>query len=198
MIGAIILAAGDSRRMGTPKALLRIGKLSFLERVCQAAREAGLEPRVVVLGAAADKILSLLDLHEATVVRNREMSAGPIGSIRAGIRELAVNQEVEAVVVWHVDRPHVEPGTVAALAKEFMKGAAQIVLPEYEGRRGHPVLFGRAVFAELLAAPDATGARAVVQASPARVAVVSVADPAVLEDIDTPDDYRDLLSQGYR
>lgn len=193
MLGAIILAAGESKRMGCPKALLKLGDRTFLEAVLHMAAQIGVEEPIVVLGADADKVISSHDLRAAKVVRTSEMLAGPIGSIRTGIA--ALNRAVEGVVILHVDRPHVSVGTVLALAEAFATGQAQIVIPQFGGRRGHPVIFGRAVFDELLGAPAPEGARSVVRADPTRVVVVPVDDPAILEDINTPESYRALLKR---
>lgn len=180
--------------MARPKALLQLGPRTFLQTILETAADAGLEPRVVVLGAEPDKILSHHDLNDVIAVLSEDVAAGPIGSIRAGIRVL-FNQEVEAAVIWHVDRPLVKAGTIEALVSVFRDRKAKIVLPEFDGRRGHPVLFARQVFPELLQASDSGGARDVVRADPARVAAVPVPDPAVLEDINTPEAYRRLLDQ---
>jgi molybdenum cofactor cytidylyltransferase len=83
--------------------------------------------------------------------------------------------------------------TARALIDRFREGDAAVVVPVFDGRRGHPVVFGRAVFDELLAAPDAEGARAVVRAEPDRVAEVPVSDPAVADSLNTPGAYQDLL-----
>ena len=192
MIAAIILAAGASKRMGEPKALLRFRGTTFLETVLQASQAAAIERRIVVLGPDADKVLRGMDLSGVRTIRNPNPATGPIGSIKLAISEI-LNHPVEAVVVWHVDRPHVTVATVQALLDRFASRDAAIVVPEYCGRRGHPVLFGREVFPELLDASAPEGARTVVHADPSRVAVVPVDDPAVVQDVDTPEDYRDLL-----
>ncbi len=199
MIVAMILAAGESVRMGHPKALLGYRGVTFLEGILMAAYAAGLERRVVVLGADANKVLSALDFERSTtmVIRSEELEAGPIGSIRAGIRLLS-NHPVEAIVVWSVDRPHVSVTTIEALIGGFRESHLPVVVPAYQGRRGHPVLFAREVFQELLDAPDAEGARAVVRADPNRVLAVPVDDPAVLEDLDTPEQYEALLRKEDR
>jgi molybdenum cofactor cytidylyltransferase len=197
MFAAIILAAGASERMGYPKALLPYRGEPFLAGVLHACYAAGIEKRVVVLGYYADKILQEMDLSEATVTRSEDLDAGPIGSIRAGLRAL-VNQPVDAVVVWPVDRPHVPVSVVTALMDGFRASHLPIVVPTFEGNRGHPVLFGRSVFEELLAAPDTEGARAVVRKDASRVAAVEVDSPAVLEDFNTPDDYKELLRREDR
>jgi len=192
MIAAIILAAGASQRMGQPKALLRFRGATFLETVLDASRAAGVDRRIVVVGPDGDKVLSGIDLAGAWAVRNPDPTTGPIGSLRLALLEV-LNHPVEGVVAWHVDRPHVTVATIRALVERFGQGDAVIVVPEYHGRRGHPVLFGRAVFQELLNAPVSEGARAVVRADPSRVALVQVEDPAVVEDVDTPEAYRNLL-----
>jgi molybdenum cofactor cytidylyltransferase len=197
MFAAIILAAGASERMGYPKALLPYRGASFLSGILDACYAAGIEKRVVVLGYFADKILREIDLSDVIVTTSENLEAGPIGSIRAGIRAL-VNHPVDAALVWPVDRPHVSVATVSALLDRFRAAPAPIVVPTYGGRRGHPVLFGKAVFAELLAAPDAVGAKAVVRKDAGRVVPVPVDDAAVLEDFNTPEDYKDLLRKEDR
>jgi molybdenum cofactor cytidylyltransferase len=192
VIAAIILAAGASERMGYPKALLPYRGRPFLTGILEACQAAGMEHNVVVLGYYEDKIRSTIDLSDAIVATNTELDAGPIGSIRAGIRALA-GKPVEAAVIWPVDRPHVGVATVSALVDVFRESHGVIVVPTHDGRRGHPVLFGKAVFEELLAAPNDEGARAVVHKEPARVVEIPVDDMAVLEDFNTPEDYKGLL-----
>ncbi len=192
MIAAIILAAGASERMGRSKALLRIRGETFLEAVLEVCKASGINRCVVVVGPDGDKLLSSVDLSGCTVVQNPEPETGPIGSIRIALHAV-VNHPVEAVLVWHVDQPHVTVSTVTALIDRFHQGSPAIVVPEFEGQRGHPVIFGRAVFGELLEAPVDEGARAVVRANPERCAVVPVDDRAVTEDVDTPEAYEALL-----
>jgi molybdenum cofactor cytidylyltransferase len=197
MVAAIILAAGASQRMGYPKALLPYRGSSFLAGILDATFAAGIETRVVVLGYYADKIQESLDLSGAIVVMNHNLDAGPIGSIRAGILALAPHP-VDGALIWPVDRPHVPVAVITDLLDSFRKTRQAIVVPTFRGRRGHPVIFGRAAFEELLAAPDQEGARAVVRRSRARVAEVPVTDSAVLEDLNTPEDYRKLLRREDR
>lgn len=195
MLGAIILAAGESSRMGRPKALLTYRGRTFLEGILEASYAVGCERRVVVLGHHADKILEHIDLSDVHVVRSEALAAGPIGSVRAGIRSL-VNHPVEAAFLWPVDRPHVLVTTVQALADGFRQTGRAIVVPRVGERRGHPVLFARAVFQELLEVPETEGARAVVRRDRERVLEVPVEDPAVLEDLNTPGQYQDLMRRS--
>jgi molybdenum cofactor cytidylyltransferase len=195
MIAAIILAAGDSIRMGFPKALLPYRGSTFLATVLDACRAAGVDRRMVVLGRDAANILAEVDLAGVELVRNPDPETGPLRSIQLALEEI-VNHPVEGALVWHVDRPHIPLAVVEVLLDRFRQGGAAIVVPEFEGQRGHPVVFGRAVFRELLDTPIDRGARAVVRADPSRVAAVKVAHAAVIEDVDTPEAYRDLLRRS--
>jgi len=192
MIAATILAAGASSRMGVPKALLEYRGRTFLQSILDATEVLGLR-RYIALGNDADKVLAQHDLHGSSLVTNEEMTAGPIGSIRASIRAIE-GHPIDALLVWPVDFPHVELNSVQSLIDRFQKAdAPAIVLPEFEGRGGHPTIFARRVFAELLAAPDSEGAKAVVKAERERVVRVQVADRAVVDSLNTPKAYMELI-----
>jgi molybdenum cofactor cytidylyltransferase len=181
--------------MGFPKALLLYRGRTFLETVLDASDAAGLDPMVVVLGPDAPKILNTIDLRTSIIARNMAPETGQITSIKHGIAAI-INRPVEGAVLWPVDQPHVLVGTVESLVQEFRRTRSPIAVPLCNGRRGHPVLFGRAVFQELLDAPQDVGARSVTRSRPERVVEVSVDDPAVLEDIDTPEAYEELVRRS--
>ncbi len=201
MIAATILSSGDSARMGYPKALLEFRGRTFLQSILEASSALGIQRRIVVFGPNGDKILKNHDLHDVTVVWTKEFEAGPIGSIRAAIRAIQPHP-VDGLLVWPVDMPHVTIATVETLLDGFRAGRAAIAVPTFEGKSGHPVIFGRAVFEELLDTPDGEGANAVVHADPGRVLKVEVDDPAVVEDLNTPSEYQtmrrreDAVSRG--
>lgn len=181
--------------MGSPKALLEYRGRTFLESILDATAALGLH-RLVALGHDADKVLTQHDLRDVTTVTNQEMAAGPIGSIRASIRAIE-SHPVDALLVWPVDFPHVAVDTARILVDGFRTNAmSAIVIPEFEGKGGHPVLFGRSVFEELLSAPAAVGAKAVVQADRKRVARMPVLDSAVVDCLNTPDAYRELVRRS--
>jgi len=126
---------------------------------------------------------------------NRELDAGPIGSIRASIRAIEPHL-VEGLLVWPIDFPHVSVETVSALIGRFeMNDGPAIVVPEFKGRKGHPVIFGRSVFAELMEAPDSVGAKQVVRRDESRVARIQVVDATVIDCLNTPEAYRELLGR---
>jgi molybdenum cofactor cytidylyltransferase len=188
MISGILLAAGESRRMGSPKALLRSQSQTFIERICAAFFTAGVDELVVVLGAHADALRPALPAHPAlhTVVNSRYF-LGQLSSLMAGIG--ALSPESEAAVVNLVDHPLVTAETIRALIDSFREAPLPILIASYQGRRGHPVLFSSQTYGEILAAPLDQGAKVVVRKDPARVREVPLDDPGILADIDTPEDY---------
>jgi molybdenum cofactor cytidylyltransferase len=156
-----------------------------------------LDPAGVVLGLDAPKILASIRLGQVVEARNNRPETGQIGSIKRGISAI-INRPVEAAVIWPVDQPQVSVRTVERLTEAYRNGNASVVVPVHEGRRGHPVLFGRDVFDQLLSAPIDVGARAVVrsQQERGRLLEVPVTDVAILEDIDTPEAYEGLLRRS--
>lgn len=185
----LILAAGEGRRMGGPKALARFGGRTFLEAVLDTGSRAGLDRPVTVLAHQAGRIRRAHPGAAGRFLLNPDPSEGPISSIRTALEdpELA---DADAVLVHPVDHPLVRAETLRAILARFATGDADIVVPCYHGRGGHPTLFGRAVFAELLAVPPGDGARVVVRRAPARVARVETDDEGTRRNLDTP---RDLL-----
>ena len=191
-LGGLILAAGDSRRMGSPKALLDLGGKAFLQIGMELARSAGLDPIRIVVGNHGDEIAAALPEFSDKMIRNDQPELGQLRSLQLGLERMP--DEIGGVMVFLVDHPCVKASTVSALIDAFDKGAGRIVLPSCDGRRGHPVIFGREVFEDLKAAPLDQGARAVVRGQPELVATVEVDDAGILKDIDTPQQYREVGS----
>lgn len=188
MIEAIVLAAGESRRMGLPKPLLRFGDTTFLEQILGVLRTCEVGGITVVLGARAAVIRASTDLSAAQVVVNENWQEGQLSSLAAGLRSVAAL--TDAVLLCLVDNPLVTTDVIGRIIDAFRKSHKPIVIPVVHGRRGHPALFARAVFDELLHAPAHEGARHVVNADRTRVLEVEVPDEAILTRIDTPQDYR--------
>jgi CTP:molybdopterin cytidylyltransferase MocA len=181
MIGAIVLAAGGSTRMGRPKATLHLGgsALRFADAIASTLKTAGVARAIAVVSPGA-RPLALPS------VVNPDPSRGMLSSIACGLT--ALPPDLEAILLWPVDHPLVQARTVASLVEAFRRVGAPIVVPAFDGRRGHPVLFASRVVPELLAADPSAGARAVVHAYGDRLEL-AVEDRGILEDIDTPADY---------
>jgi molybdenum cofactor cytidylyltransferase len=174
--------------MGRPKALLQIGGRTFLENILSVVRQSEIEQTVVVLGHHREDIQKALRLENAVI--NPAYEEGMITSIQAGIR--SVQPTMDGALLFLVDHPVVDPTTLDVLIGNFRPN--RIILPKFEGRRGHPVLFARNILDEILALPTTTGANAVLWKDPSRVVEVVVNDRGVVIDIDTPEDYQQLSS----
>jgi molybdenum cofactor cytidylyltransferase len=188
-VGAIVLAAGKSERMGRPKALLPIRGHTFLENILTAISRAPIHHRVIVVGHHRDEIEK--HLQSAAVVFNPDYEQGMITSFQAGIGALPPG--LTATFLFLVDHPLVEPSTIEALAAKA--DSARIVLPTFGGRRGHPVLFGSDVLEEIQALPSTQGANVVVHKDRNRITEVPVNDAGILVDVDTPEDFDRLQEQ---
>jgi molybdenum cofactor cytidylyltransferase len=196
-LAGVILAAGASQRMGRPKAGLRFDGKTFFARVLEGLTAASLDPIVVVVGAHRAALTGALGSPD--VIVNRDPARGQISSLRLALRHLsAPGGAASGAVIALVDHPLVAGSTVAALVRAAQAADQPILVPTYRGRRGHPVVFMRAVWDELLATPDERGARAVVRRDPGRVCEVPVDDAGILVDVDTPADMAALLARAAR
>ncbi|OHB65060.1 MAG: hypothetical protein A2Y76_13270 [Planctomycetes bacterium RBG_13_60_9] len=187
MIDAIVLAAGESKRMGMPKALLRFGGTTFLEHIVSVLQHSDVDKITVVLGARAKMIQASTDLAGVDVVINEDYRKGQLSSLIAGLK--SVPAQADAVLLCLVDNPFITAEVANQTVGGFRGTGKPIVVPTFEGRRGHPSLFGRSMFDELLSAPADRGARHVVRSNEDKVLEVEVGEPAVLTRIDTPEDY---------
>jgi CTP:molybdopterin cytidylyltransferase MocA len=190
MICGIVLAAGRSRRMGEPKALLRAGDETFLQRAVDALREGGCAYVVVVTARLDDEtareIAEQAAALDAGIAVNPAAESEQADSLRIGLMSLP--PEAEAAVVAPVDVPDVSGALVRAVIDAHRRTGAPVALPAREGRHGHPVLFARRVFAELMRAGLPQGARTVIHAHAADLAEVPV--DTLPPDLDTPEEYR--------
>jgi molybdenum cofactor cytidylyltransferase len=194
MIAAIILAAGESRRMGSPKAGLPYpesdgSETTFLDHLLRAFGSSLAEPVVVVLGHDAENLARRFRFDAARVVTNRDYKGGMLSSIHTGLRAIE-DDHVDGALVCPVDHPEIDPMVVDTLIRRFEEHRAPIVVPVHDGRRGHPVLFSSEVFSALMTAPKTVGARQVVWDHQQDLLEVEVSDAGVTVDIDTPSDYR--------
>ena len=194
MLAPIVLAAGGSTRMGSPKALLLDGEgRTFVARIARTFAEAGFEQLTVVTGSSHELVVRALDVDAPPIAiqfaRNGQPGRGQLSSIWAGM-DAAVTADVEAIVLTLVDIPFTAATTVRTLVAAYRATPAPIVRPAAGERHGHPVIFDRSVFHDLRRADPAVGAKAVVRRFAAGVLNVAVRDEGAFADIDTPADYQ--------
>ncbi|PYS41458.1 MAG: molybdenum cofactor cytidylyltransferase [Acidobacteria bacterium] len=187
MISAIVLAAGKSERMGRPKALLPFRGRTFLENILDAIRQSPVQQTVVVVGHHREEIEPFVT-PPTGMVFNPDYEQGMITSFQAGIRALPT--ETAGALLFLVDHPVVHSNTIGLLIGRLAPN--RIILPTFEGRRGHPVLFGSSILQEILALTASQGANIVVRKDPSRLVQVPVNSPGILVDIDTPEDFQKL------
>jgi CTP:molybdopterin cytidylyltransferase MocA len=180
--------------MGRPKALLPYRESTFLEHLIQVTRHSRIGVTRVVLGASAEEIRRMARLDASLVVVNPSWEQGQLSSISAGIRSLE-GIETDGIVLCPVDHPLVSARLVAELIAQFYFNHKSIVLPIYNGRRGHPVIFANVLYGELLAAPADKGARAVVWAHSADVVEVSTDEEGVVLNLNDPDMLRHVTGK---
>jgi len=184
----IILAAGVSSRMGSPKALLEFRGETFLDRLI-GSLAAYCSPVIVVLGYQPEVIRAgVRSAGRALFVLNPEYQLGQFSSLQCGLR--AVPKTAAGAVFTPVDHPNIEAPTVARL----MESPARIAIPQYLGRHGHPVRVSRSIISEFLELCPQARARDVMRAHAGEIDYVDVADTGILDDIDDPEAYRRLLA----
>ena len=189
-VGAVVLAAGSSSRMGMPKQLLQFQGQTLLRRAALAALGAGCRPVVVVTGAHAGRTREELRGLDVLEVLNELWETGMASSVRAGVSALT-ESDASAVVLTLCDQPHVTSETINALVAAHRATGSPVVASEYGGSVGVPALFGRSLFHELMLLEGQEGAKQVIKrhAREARF----VAFPGGETDVDTPDDFARLL-----
>jgi molybdenum cofactor cytidylyltransferase len=182
----IILAAGESRRMGYPKPLLEIASGTFIERIAEMMLE--VVPRIViVLGAHRDRVHAAIPRDaRISIVENPNYSRGQLSSLKVGLS--ALNPNAAGALVHLADHPLVQLETFQAIVDSYNRTGTPIVIARHDGHRGHPLIFDRTMFAELQSAPEQEGARHVVNSDASRVAYVDLDDPGINLDLDTPSD----------
>jgi len=172
--------------MGKPKALLPYREGTFLEHLIEVTQHPRIGVVRVVLGAGAEDIRGFAKLDPPIVVMNADWEEGQLSSIREGLRSLA-DVETDGMLLCLVDHPLISASLVGDLIDQFYASGKSVIVPTYMGRRGHPVIFSKALYAELLAAPAETGARAVVWDHGADVLEVPTDEEGVILNINDPD-----------
>ena len=196
MLSAIILAAGESSRMGRPKALLQWRGKTFLEQVCAAVRSAGVEDRVVVLGRASPEILAVWTPAGEKVAVNLRPENGQLSSLRAGLD--TASKYSEGYLVCLADQPTILPETYKKIIDFWSYRKDSLVIPrtlrasDSRLKRGHPIIIPAAHRQLCFEAPLDKGLHWVTHHPSVRIADLEVSDPEIIRDFDTPEDYENL------
>lgn len=185
-LGAVVVAAGKSERMGRPKALLPFKGTTFLGAILSTLARSRVDVVRIVLGHHADEIRDAFVLPDEVWAINEDYESGMLSSVCCGVRALPAT--IHSFLIWPVDHPLVSPATIARLIEKRGKTGKGIAIPSFDGRRGHPALFTSRMRDAILAAPPTIGLRAVAADRPEDLVEVPVEDRGVIADIDTPED----------
>ena len=191
MISALLLAAGESRRMGDFKQLLRLGDKSFVEHCVDNLLASCIGEVIVVTGHRESEVQSAIGDRPVIFAHNSEYKSGMSSSIKRGIR--AVSESSDACVLALVDQPLIDSNVVNRIIETYEKARALIVIPTYQGKNGHPILLDITLKEEILNMDFSQGLREVVHAHPGETERIEVSDQRVLEDCDSPEDYMRIL-----
>lgn len=191
----LVVAAGKSTRMGGfPKPLLTFDGNRFIEGILAQYTEAGIDEQLVVLGHEAETVTNAIEWGNTSILVNPDYESGMLSSVQLGVSE-AKARNCDGVFLWPTDFACVPAAIITKLMTATAETNADVVLPAYNGERGHPALFTESTFDDLLTAPDDEGARAVVYDPETSVAEYQTDDPRVLVDIDTPEEYWDAVKR---
>ncbi|MDI6803544.1 MAG: nucleotidyltransferase family protein [Bacteroidota bacterium] len=192
-IYGVILAAGESIRMGSPKALLQIKGKTFLQHLVATLRNAGLHEISVVLGHDSDKIIAQLPDLKIDFVINENYQKGQLSSIQVAIK--SAPNDCDAIMICPIDRPLISSELIKKLIEAYSKTKPPIVVPIFDAKRGHPIIFSSSLFSELMRAPHDIGARAVVWAHHNEVIEVPTGEEGILINVDTPEIFEKYINQ---
>ena len=193
-ITAIILAAGKSTRMGSPKMLLPWGERTIIEHVVAVFAKAGVDDIVVVTGGAHEPVEALIlecgkSFPVRSVYNNDYMNGDMLSSIQCGLQHIA-EESAGAALIGLGDQPQVQEGSVHLLCEVYSQTQSPLVVPSFQMRRGHPWLVARALWKELIEMSPTQTPRDFLNAHAKDIHYVNMNTPSILADLDTPEDYR--------
>ncbi|HLN82547.1 MAG TPA: nucleotidyltransferase family protein [Candidatus Binatia bacterium] len=190
MIVAVVLSAGESSRMGRPKALLPIDGQTFIERIVAALKQTKVGKIIVILGHNARELQSKISHLPVEILINTDYKLGQLSSLQLAVRHLQPDLDCDGMLVHLVDHPYLAPALVEEMIRRFYETKKRIIVPKFHGKRGHPVIFSNALFDEILSAPMEEGAKAVVNAHRAETLEIETEEEGIAVDIDTPELYQ--------
>jgi molybdenum cofactor cytidylyltransferase len=178
--------------MGSSKALLLYNDRTFLEHLLDITRHPKIASQLIVLGAGAEEISKQVGLNPEMTVVNPDWESGQLSSIKAALKSIGT-KSTDGVLLCLVDHPLISSALVNELVESFYRAGKSIVLPTFHGKRGHPVIFSAKLFCELLAAPEETGARAVVWNHASDVCEVPTTEEGITLNLNDPETFRSAL-----
>jgi len=193
MVSAILLGAGESRRMGSDKLALPWGKKTVLERCFQALIQSKVREVVIVRRIRNRELGNNFHGKKIKIVTNPHPASGMSGSIRQGLR--VVRPESEGILIALGDQPFLKTRTINALIRAFDRAKERIIVPSFQGRTGHPVIFHKVYRKELMNLKGDVGGRSILKRHPEDVRVVKVRSVGVVKDLDTWQDYQRSLER---
>jgi molybdenum cofactor cytidylyltransferase len=192
MISAIILAAGESKRMGQPKMLLAWGKVSVLEHVISTFQSAGIEDIIVVTGGAHEQVEEIVKQNGVRSVFNTNYANGEmLSSLQCGLEILSREDSTAiATLIGLGDQPQIQIESVHLICETFRERKCRLIVPSFQMRRGHPWLVERSLWKEVLEMRSPQSLRDFLNKHAEEISYVEVDTPSILADLDTPEDYQ--------
>jgi len=189
MITAVILAAGESKRMGQPKMLLPWGTLTVIEHVIITFLNAGVDDVILITGGAHEQVEKVTAQYPIRRIHNKNYAQSEmVSSLQLGL--VAISSQVQAALVGLGDQPQVQERSVRLVCKAYQESKPQLVVPSFQMRRGHPWLVGRPLWGELLQLKSSESPRDFLNRHGGEIHYVEVDTPSILADLDTPEDYQ--------
>jgi molybdenum cofactor cytidylyltransferase len=194
-VGAVILAAGQSKRMGQPKLILPWGRQTVIQHVVNQLAAAGVEEIVVVTGGAREAVESALTGCAVCLAHNPDYTRSEmLTSLQTGIRALPPSMQAMLVVLG--DQPTIESTVVTQVVSHYLESGGSLIIPSYQMRRGHPWLVERELWPDLLNMGPEQTMRDFLRLHESQIVYIQVDSPGILKDMDTPEDYQRLKPHG--
>ncbi len=188
----IVLAAGESKRMGSPKMLLPYNGKTVIEQVIVNVLSAGISNPVIVLGSDHEAILKIIKGHPVSHCYNENYRNGMLSSVQCGLA--SIDDQISAAIIIPGDQPMIDAAQIKRVMKAWHESGKGIVMPVHNGKRGHPLIIDMKYRPEVMSLPESKGLRALAERHPDDVMEAETDDPSVLRDIDTQQEYMNELN----
>ena len=194
MVYAIVLAAGESKRMGALKQILPFGKSTVIETIITSLLKSSVDRVMVVVGYKASDVREVLKESEVEIRVNENYKKGMLSSIKCGVS--AFPQDAEAFLICLCDQPGIRPENIDVLIDSYRKSGKGIIIPVYNGKRGHPIIFDRKYIHDIInLKEDGDGLREVVWKNSHDVLEIEVQNEAVIKDMDNRNEYEEMVKK---